>query len=54
MKTKAILFVGVAALATLSFTFANTSASKSPNSGTKVATDQAAPIGGFVAEEVAK
>lgn len=54
MKTKAILLVAVAAVATLSFTFASVKNGKElKSSNTEVATSSA-PAGGFTAEEIVK
>jgi hypothetical protein len=52
MKTKAILFIGAAALVTLSFTFVKTGKTNSPDQSQAV--EQSAPIGGFAAEEIVK
>jgi hypothetical protein len=52
MKTKAILFIGAAALVTLSFTFVKTG--KTNVSNRTQAAEQSAPIGGFAAEDIVK
>jgi hypothetical protein len=54
MKTKAFLLVGIAALATLSFTFVNTAKPRSGKTENRVTTVESAPAGGFDAEEVVK
>jgi hypothetical protein len=54
MKTKALLFVGAAALVTLSFTFASTTPRQAQNKQSNIVSEQAAPVGGFAAEEVSK
>lgn len=51
MKTKALIFVGVAAIATLSFTFVKPSTEKYQ---TEKTVDQSAPVGGVVANEIVK
>jgi hypothetical protein len=53
MKTKALLLVGAVAIVTLSFTFVNSSNTKTANTQSEVAR-QEAPIGGFGAEEVVR
>jgi hypothetical protein len=52
MKTKAILFIGAAALVTLSFTFVKPA--KTDSNKVELKSEQSAPIGGFAAEEIIK
>jgi hypothetical protein len=52
MKTKAILFIGAAALVTLSFTFVKTG--KTNTNKIEPKSEQGAPVGGFAAEEILK
>lgn len=54
MKTKTFLLIGAVALATLSFTFANTEKSKTTVTASENHIEHNAPIGGFGAEEIVK
>ena len=50
MKTRILLFLAVAAVLTLSFTFITVTKSK-PNTEVASSSIQSAPIGGFVLED---
>ena len=56
MKTKTIILLGVAALVTLSFTFAkvNEHSTKASAKHSQSQTSQNEPVGGFAAEELVK
>jgi hypothetical protein len=54
MKTKLTLLLGVVALVTLSFTFANVNSNESKKVQIVAASNNSTPIGGIVADEVIK
>lgn len=54
MKTKIILLIGAVALVTLSFTFASIDAPLNKDAQKMTSTTVSEPVGGFIADEVAK